>query len=208
MDEIESGALTPEPGPPDYPGLGYGGPGHGDGASWLLPLPEGQLAVLVEAPAQARRSRWWNIALALLAVAVLSVAVSLLVTARRASSDASAATAQAMSMNQSRDDLDTQQRQVDDRRRAMDTATSALDAAMVRLEKSMTDAAEAQHHLVDVHTRAADLWNARKRGETANLAKTDGAAALADLDQKTTAVDKAMTDLQAATRDLQVKFDG
>ena len=207
MDDVETGGPAPEAGPPVYPAWGDPGPVGSDASVWLSPVQDADGAIVEEA-APASRSRWWNIALALVAVAVLGVASALFVTARRASSDASAATAQAASMSQSRDDLDAQQRQLDDRRRAMDAATSDLDAAMARLDKAMTDATDAQHHLVDVHTRAADLWNAGSRSGSANLAKTEGAAALADLDQKTVAVDKALADVQSAARDLQAKLDG
>ena len=171
-------------------------------------VEDGHDGGVVEDPLPARRSRWWNIALALVAVVVLGVAGALLVTARSASSDASVATAEAASMSQSRDDLDAQQHQLDGRRRAMDAATSDLDSALARLDKAMTDATDAQHHLVDVQSRASSLWNAGNLSGSTNLSKTEGAGALADLDQKTVAVDKALTDVQSAARDLQAKLDG
>ena len=208
MDDADRRGPAPVPGPPTDPAWGDTDPGGPEAPVWLTPAQGDHEIGVVEELVPARRSRWWNVALALVAVAALGVAVALFVTARRGSLEASAATAQAANMSQNRDDLDAQQRQVDDRRRAMDAATSDLDAAMARLEKAMTDASGAQHHLVEVHTRAAGLWNAGNRNGAANLAKSDGAAALADLDQKTAAVDKALTDMQSAARDLQAKLDG
>ena len=209
-DEAGSGP-PPEAGPPIYPAWGDPAAAGPDPSVWLKPVegdPGGRGQASVDAPPKRPPSRGWNAAVAVMSVAVLGVAVALFLGARQASSDTSAARAQAAAMEQSRLDLDVKQNGLDDQRRAIDSALSDVDTAMASMDTALTTAADAQHHLVDVDDRAVAMFNQGNRSGATALVKGDGAAALADLDQKTTAAVKAVADAQTAVQQLQAKIDG
>ncbi len=198
-------------GPAMYP-VGSGPPAGGPHpAGWLEPDPDPSSAAgdsPSSGPPPPEPSRWWNGALVIIAVALLGVGVALFVGARQASSDASDARSQAATMEGSRLALDVQQNGLDDHRRAIESAQSDLDRAMETLTTALRTAAAAQRHLIDVDDRAVVLSNQGNRSGATALVKSDGAAALADLDQKTAAASKAVVDAQAAVQQLQAKIDG
>jgi hypothetical protein len=131
-----------------------------------------------------------------------------LVLGLRASSDASNARESAAALSKTRRQLALRASRAANARQSLITTAGKVTPALDALDQALDDASAAQRHLVDVDDHGVDQFNAGDESGSVATFTGDGAAALADLTQKTTAVHGALTSVQQTVQAMQEALDG
>jgi hypothetical protein len=161
-----------------------------------------EIAAVPDEPGRARRGR----ARAVMVVAtgfLIAAAFALGAVGSQARSKESDERAHARVATQSRRALEHRRRVADRDRAETERAMSAMPEKFEALGAAMGANEVAEDHFTDVVNRGADLYNSGDLGGAAALYQGEASAALADVAQRTAAVQQAWQDVQAALGALE-----